>query len=394
LDADAPAGLPAEVTAVGARLRGQLRAVSRIAPTAALGWHAPVRRDGRPQPFSITRDALLALRANLTPHSAVFRHAIRLSGALMVATVVSHVLPVERGYWLPLTVLVVLQPDFGATFTRGVARVAGTVLGVAVVTALLAALQPGPALLVVLTVLLGFAAMALFRVSFAAFSACVTAVITVLLAFAGLPGFSTVVDRLIDTVAGGAIAMLAYLVWPTWEAVRLRRSLALLLEAQGRYGAAVLRAYADPEARDVEALRRARLEARLARTNAEASVNRAFAEPRPHRRVDPEVALGTVAAVRRYALAVLALHGHLPTASPVVTGRLDGLADAMEATLTGLAAALRDGAAYDGRPPLRELHRELVTATGGDGTTVLATETDTVVDAVDSVAELLSPNRA
>jgi uncharacterized membrane protein YccC len=389
LAGDAPPGLTPEVVGVGAHLRGQLRAVTRIAPTAAQGWHGPVRRDGRARPISLSYDALLTLRANLTPHSAAFRHAVRLSGALMVATVVSHLLPVERGYWLPLTVLVVLQPDFGATFTRGFARVAGTVLGVAVVTALLAALRPGPGLLVVLTVVLGFGAMSLFRVSFAAFSACVTAVITVLLAFAGLPGFSTVVDRLIDTVAGGVIAMLAYLVWPTWEAVRLRRSLADLLEAQGRYGSVVLRAYADPESRDVDVLRQARLEARLARTNAEASVNRAFAEPRPHRRVDPELALGTVAAIRRYALAILALHGHLPTASPVVTTRLDGLVDAMDATLGGLAASLRNGAVYTDRPALRELHRELVAATGGDRTTVLATETDTVVEAVDSVAELL-----
>jgi hypothetical protein len=105
------------------------------------------------------------------------------------------------------------------------------------------------------------------------------------------------------------------------------------------------------------------------------------------------VALGTVAAIRRYALAVLALHGHLPTASPVVTGRLAGLADAVEATLDGLAAALRNGASHDDRPALRELHRELVAATGGDRTTVLATETDTVVDAVNSVAELLERER-
>jgi uncharacterized membrane protein YccC len=235
---------------------------------------------------------------------------------------------------------------------------------------------------------LAFAAMTVFRVSFAAFSACVTAAITVLLAFAGLPGFSTVADRLIDTVTGGAIAMLAYLVWPTWEAVRLRASLADLLEAQGRYGSEVLRAYADPDGRDVEVLRQARLAARLARTNAEASVNRALAEPRPHRRVDPEVALGIVSAVRRYALAVLALHGHLPTASPVITPSLDAIADATRGRLADLATALRDGTASDG-PPLRELHRDLVSATGGDATTVLATETETVVSAVDTVAELL-----
>ncbi|HEV7824025.1 MAG TPA: FUSC family protein [Mycobacteriales bacterium] len=380
--------LPDEVAGVAGRLRGQLRAVTRIVSSTEHRGR-PVRTTRRPRPLSRLRDSVLTLRANLTPASAAFRHAVRLSGALVVATVLSHLLPVERGYWLPLTVLVVLQPDFGATFSRGFARIAGTVLGVGVATALLAALQPGPVLLAVLTVLLAFAAMAVFRVSFAAFSACVTAVITVLLAFTGLPGLSTVPDRLLDTVLGGAVAMLAYLVWPTWEAVRLRATLAALLEAQGRYGAAVLRAYADPDSRDVEALRHARQEARLARTNAEASVNRALAEPRPHRRVDPEVALGTIAAIRRYALAILALHGHLPSASPVVTPRLDGLAEAMGDTLSALASSLRNGHSPPELEPLRDLHRALVKATGGDGTTVLATETDTVVEAVDSVAELL-----
>jgi uncharacterized membrane protein YccC len=394
LEAAHTAEVPDEVGGLVGRLGGQLRAAARIVAATERGWRLPYRQAGRARPGSAVRDAVVTLRANLTPASATFRHAIRLSAALVVATIVSHLLPVDRGYWLPLTVLVVLQPDFGATFSRGFARIGGTVLGVAVSTALLAALRPGPVLLAVLTVLLAFAAMAVFRVSFTAFSACVTAVITVLLAFAGLPGFSTVTDRLIDTFSGGAIAMLAYLVWPTWEAVRLRASLADLLEAQGRYGSAVLAAYGDPEARDVDELRHARLAARLARTNAEASVNRALAEPRPHRRVDPEVALGMVAEIRRYAMSVLALHGHLATASPVVTPRLAALACAVRRSLAALAASLRDGTPAAGRPPLRQLHGELVAATGGDGTTVLATETEAVVEAVDRVAELLDRGAA
>jgi hypothetical protein len=392
---DAPPGhVPAAVDALAARLRGQLRAVVAIAGTAVPGWHAPVRNDADARSAHPLRDAVLSVRANLRPASAAFRHALRLAAALVVATIASHVLPVERGYWLPLTVLVVLQPDFGATFSRGFARIGGTVLGVGLITALLAALRPGPVLLGVLTVLMGAAATAVFRASFTAFTACVTAAITVLLAFAGLPEFSTVSDRLVDTVAGGTIAMLAYLVWPTWEAVRLRRSLADLLAAQGRYGRLVLRAYADPGSRDADALRLARLDARLARTNAEASVSRAFAEPAPHRRVDPEVALGTIGAIRRYAFAVLALQGHLPTASPVVTPALERLADAVEARLATLAEALRDGdvPGHDGEPSLRDVQRELVAATGGDSTTTLAAETDTIVDAVNSVAELLAEN--
>ena len=40
-----------------------------------------------------------------------------------------------RGYWIPMTVVIVLKPNFGGTLQRSVQRITGTILG-----ALLAAL--------------------------------------------------------------------------------------------------------------------------------------------------------------------------------------------------------------------------------------------------------------
>src|SRR5207302_8853593 len=78
------------------------------------------------------------LRANLTFRSPAFRHAIRLGAALIIASALARLLPLplQRGYWIPLTVLLILRPDFTSTFTRGVARFLGTVL-VVVLTGLL-----------------------------------------------------------------------------------------------------------------------------------------------------------------------------------------------------------------------------------------------------------------
>ena len=70
------------------------------------------------------------LRANLTLRSSAFRHAIRLGLTVAVAAAVAEISGLARGYWLPLTVLFVLRPDFGSTFTRGLQRYIGTALGV------------------------------------------------------------------------------------------------------------------------------------------------------------------------------------------------------------------------------------------------------------------------
>jgi uncharacterized membrane protein YccC len=56
---------------------------------------------------------LQELRAELTLGSSAFRHAVRLSVALIAAGIVYRGLSLESGYWVPLTVLFVLRPDYG-----------------------------------------------------------------------------------------------------------------------------------------------------------------------------------------------------------------------------------------------------------------------------------------
>ena len=77
-------------------------------------------------PVPQLRAAYEVIRANLTLRSATFRHAVRLAIALAVAVMIYRVSPFPRGYWLPLTTLVILKPEFSTTFSRGFARVLGT----------------------------------------------------------------------------------------------------------------------------------------------------------------------------------------------------------------------------------------------------------------------------
>src|SRR5262249_49952420 len=68
-------------------------------------------------------------RNNLTLRSVSFRHAIRLGTVAALSFVLGEVLHVRRGYWVVVTVLVVLKPNFGGTIERVIQRIGGTIVG-------------------------------------------------------------------------------------------------------------------------------------------------------------------------------------------------------------------------------------------------------------------------
>ncbi len=96
----------------------------------------------RPGPPLRLANNLATLRANLTLNSAAFRHAIRLAVSLTIGESFGRMLDWRRSYWLPMTIAIVLKPDFTSTFSRGVLRLAGTLAGLALATALFYFLSP------------------------------------------------------------------------------------------------------------------------------------------------------------------------------------------------------------------------------------------------------------
>jgi uncharacterized membrane protein YccC len=226
--------------------------------------------------------ALLALRAELTPRSSAFRHATRLSIALMVAVIAYRLLPVGWGYWVPLTVLFVLRPDYLSTFSRGIGRAIGTMVGVAIASLVATTLAPPDWVIVVLLTVLTFGAYAVFPANYLIFTLIVTPLVALMVEFGGGSTVGAVDDRVVDTAIGGVIALGAFALWPTREAPAVGARLADLVDAMSRWVVELLAAFGDPAAYDRAAIRAERLSARRARTAAVASVQRALAEPEGH----------------------------------------------------------------------------------------------------------------
>jgi uncharacterized membrane protein YccC len=250
--------------------------------------------------------------------------------------------------------------------------------------------------------------------------------VVVLLALLGLPPGPTAIDRLIGTGVGTGLALLAYVLWPTWEGTSASEKFARLFGAQGRYAAALLRAYTRPG--DTGAGRRSELQlaARRARTDADASADRLAGEPE-HPPMTAELARSLTAAARRIsqasitlAAAVTAHHAARPEdADTELQQRLDQLAADVTAATGVLAVALRelgdtgaDGAPDPAAPkltipplpPLRARQQAIWLAadgTAGAGSDPpgqgeaagLTAATDGLVDAINTAAHALREHR-
>jgi uncharacterized membrane protein YccC len=188
-------------------------------------------------------------------------------------------------------------------------------------------------------------------------------------------------------VLGSGMALLAYVLWPTWEKGRVRAALSDMLDAYTNY----LRALARPELRDAH--REARTAARTARTNAQASLDRMRAEPGTPV-VLLELANALFANGNRLARTAMTLEAvidnddALPEASEI-----SGFVDHVAIVLQEIAHALREDRSPQLPSDLRTLQRSLATllamSDNKHQADLLKRISDRLVDNVDTLAHVL-----
>ncbi|UXA35462.1 TIGR01666 family membrane protein [Proteus terrae] len=162
------------------------------------------------------RDIALRIKEHLTPKSALFRHAVRMSLVLCIGYAIIQFFQLDRGYWILLTSLFVCQPNYNATRRRLTLRVSGTIISILIGFPILYFVPSieGQLVLIVITGTLFFA----FRtIQYAHATLFIT--LLVLLSFNLLgEGYDVALPRIIDTLIGCAIAWFAVsFIWPDWK---------------------------------------------------------------------------------------------------------------------------------------------------------------------------------
>jgi uncharacterized membrane protein YccC len=125
--------------------------------------------------------------------------------------VLYRVLEMPNGYWVPMTVLLILRPAARETAARALARLLGTLCGVGLLTLLMALLRPSIPVLVGLIAATAWACYAFLRVNYAILSMAITMYVVLLFAIAGLPELLVALHRAVATLLGGLIALSAHL---------------------------------------------------------------------------------------------------------------------------------------------------------------------------------------
>lgn len=319
------------------------------------------------QPDTISwRDTI---KNNLTLNSVTFRHTLRLAILIAFSQLVSNFLPIPRGYWVTLTVLFALKPNFGGTAQIIGQRVLGTLIGGAVGIGLVMVVH-SPLALALLLLLSLFAAVSLRPLSYSLFITILTLAIVLLFEATGIGSWEIGVQRIIDTLIGGAIALAGiYLLFPSWERQQLPAQLEKTIQANLAYFQVTMSQYlhqplleagqeAEPAAKQTEdpifasSLYRLRHQAALQNANAEAVAQRLFSEPQ-HVRGEIEPMMALMLYIRSLYSSIITLTEHLrESSSGAQFSHIEQLSNAIEQALLGLAGAIACKQPLQPLPPL------------------------------------------
>ncbi|HUS08082.1 MAG TPA: FUSC family protein [Bryobacteraceae bacterium] len=376
-----------QIDALAGQLRSAFDLAGRATPAGRTGFE---HREARQPWYLRLRGSMATLRANLSLDSTACRHAIRLAACVAIGDSLVRGLGWHRSYWVPMTIAIVLKPDFSATFSRGVLRLAGTFTGLVAATALFHFIPYSVPMRVALIGVMAFVLRCFGPANYGIFVTAITALVVLLFALSGVAPGEVMAARGMNTAMGGLIALAAYWIWPTWERTQVPEAMAQMLETFRSYFRAVRNGYVQPESSFAEELDRTRVAARLARSNLEASADRASAEP-------GIAAQGVsyldsmLASSHRLAYAMMALEAGLSSSRSVPAREaFDTFANDVDLTLYYLAAALRGSPLRRGDlPDLREDHHRLIRSgnSSSERYALVNVETDRLTNSLNTLSE-------
>jgi uncharacterized membrane protein YccC len=292
----------------------------------------------------------------------LLRFTIRLIFLTVLATALAHALALPHGYWLPFTLLVVLQPDYGSTRARAAQRVTGTLLGSLLAIGLLWLALPAPVLFALMSV--SMFAFGFFMKRNYSIGVLFVTIFVVLLTGLHQPVTASLAwERLAANALGGVLALLGALIfWPVWERRRFPPILAASLRANLHYWQQIDQRLREGRAFDDDIIK-AKQRVETANAAVFASLQRLMADPK-NRQTGLEhtaaLANGNLRLTRAFSVAALQLHAGTPFTSPAHVH----FSAQLSRTLTTLASAVEG--VTETPDTLRACRRELTAPTSAD----------------------------
>lgn len=225
-------------------------------------------------------DLILKLRQQLTPQSALFRHAIRIAVVFAAGYAISLLPFAQHGYWILLTSLFVCQITYFATKSRLKLRTIGTLIGVLLGIPILY-FVPSIEGQLIITIICGVCFFYLRQKKYALATLMATLMVLLIFNLKGA-GYSIILPRLIDTLLGCFIAWLAVsFIWPDWNFRNIPNNIKKSSKATLDYFNVIVEQYQYGKNQDIE-YRRIRRAAHNAQIELSNMISSLSAEPNPN----------------------------------------------------------------------------------------------------------------
>ncbi|NRR32044.1 FUSC family protein [Oxalobacteraceae bacterium] len=213
------------------KMIGELHQASQKASDSTPFWN-----DADMGPFlSQQKYELRMILSHLRMDSPIFRFSLRVALAIASGLLVANWLPyAAHSYWIVLTIVIILKPSFSMTKQRRGDRIIGTVIGCLITAALITWLNH-PAILLGCLILATVATPTFIYLRYR-YAAIAVSIMILLQMHLVAPGNQhLIMERLVDTFIGAAVATAFSFVLANWEYQTLPRLIREVLNMNLRY---------------------------------------------------------------------------------------------------------------------------------------------------------------
>jgi uncharacterized membrane protein YccC len=257
----------------------EVRAIRRVMDNVKEASKVSLKRQDRSQFLTLQEYHLSVIVQNFSFNSNLFRHSLRFAVAMVFAYVLGTYLDIQNTYWILMSVVVIMRPNYGLTKERSKDRIIGTLIGAAVAIGIVL-LTHNVIVYGILAIISLTFAFALLQQNYKSAAAFITLTIIFMYSLINPNAFEVIQYRVIDTVIGAVIAILAnYLLWPSWEVYNLKMVLFNALRKNQRYLLATKDLYHEKDQNQL-AYKVARKEVFLAISNLNAAFQRLTQDPK------------------------------------------------------------------------------------------------------------------
>ena len=257
----------------------EIRAIRRVMANVKEASKVSLKRQDASQFLTLQEYHLSVFVQNLSFNSNLFRHSLRFTVAMLFAFVLGTVLEIHNTYWILLTIIVIIRPNYGLTKERSKDRVIGTLIG-AVIAIGIVLITQNTVVYTVLAIGSLTLAFALLQQNYKSAAALITISIVFVYSLMNPNAFEVIQYRVIDTIIGAVIALVAnYTLWPSWEVNNVKDVLSNALQKNKSYLLATRDLYHNKE-ENLLAYKIARKEDFLAISNLNAAFQRLSQDPK------------------------------------------------------------------------------------------------------------------